>query len=482
MKRFVLGFLVCGLLTAAVLAVLSQADLVHWSFHFGHGESGDSARRYHCPMHPNYVSDRQGDCPICGMRLVPIEDDPAAGATGAPGHDVHAGPQEYTCPMHPEVVSDQPGTCPLCGMRLEPVPSTAAGTEHDRAQPAVNAGTSVDGYVPVTISAERRQLMGITVAEVERAAIERTLRTYGRIAVDETRVSHVHTKFDGYVEELFVAYEGRMVRKGEPLFTIYSPELYSTQQEYLLALRAREASTGREESDRLWTDRMLEAARRRLSLWDIADEEIAELRRTGQPRRTLTIFAPVTGIVARKQVIQGLQVSPADELYEIVDLSSVWVLGEVYETDLAFVRLGQSARIELRARPGQPLQGRVSYIDPQVDPRTRTVKVRLDVPNPSGMLKPEMYAEVIFRGSLGEALTVPENALVMTGERSLVFVDAGGGTYVPREVVTGQRTEDDRIAVLSGLQAGEKVVTAANFLLDSESRLKAALARSSHQH
>lgn len=323
--------------------------------------------------------------------------------------------------------------------------------------------------------------MGIVSVEATRQSVDRTLRTYGRVAVDETRIHHVHTKFQGYVEELFAAYEGRMVERGEPLFTVYSPELYATQQEYLVALKAFQAVSNRTEGDRAWAERVLEASRRRLTLWDITEPEIAEMERTGTPRRTLTIHSPVQGYINRKQIIQGLQVSPTDDLYEIIDLSSVWVVGEVYETDLAFVRLGQSAAIELRARPGRPLTGRVSYIDPQVDPRSRTVRVRIDVPNGSGLLKPEMFAEVVFQSSLGEAVTVPENALLVTGERSLVFIDSGDGAFTPREVVTGQRT-GDRVAILSGLEAGERVVMGANFLLDSESRLKAALSRTSHQH
>jgi Cu(I)/Ag(I) efflux system membrane fusion protein len=298
--------------------------------------------------------------------------------------------------------------------------------------------------------------------------------------VDETRVHHVHTKFEGYVDELFVDYEGRYVRAGEPLFSIYSPELYSTQKEYLLALKARSAGQAAAGAS-AFAQRILEAARRRLALWDVTPEEIDQLEQTGQVRRALTIYAPGSGYVVRKQVVHGMKVSPADDLYEIVDLSSVWVLGEVYEVDMDFVRLGQPARIELRAHPGRSLRGRVTYVDPQVDPRTRTVRIRLDVPNRDGLLKPEMFAEVILEGSLGEMVVVPENAVIVTGERALVFVDAGEGRYLPREVVPGQRT-DSGVAILSGLQPGEKVVTAANFLLDSESRLKSALARSGHQH
>ncbi len=485
MKRFLFGFLMYAVLGVGILALFTHLGILHWSWSsLHHGGHPESVTQYRCPMHPEVVSDQPGKCPLCGMNLEPV---PAQSDAPGGGHEAHSGAAappkagrpgsgeqaaKYHCPMHPSYTSDRPGDCPICGMRLVPMEEAESHVAHE---------SEVAGYSPVTISAERRQLMGITVAEARRVPLARTLRTYGRVAVDETRVHHVHTKFEGYVEELYVDYEGRFVQAGEPLFSVYSPELYSTQQEYLLALKARSEGWPPGSDDQVFTERVLEAARRRLALWDITPEEIAQLERSGQPRRSLTIYAPVSGYVVRKQVVHGLKVSPADDLYEIVDLSSVWVLGEVYESDLAFVKLGQTARVELRARPGRPLRGRVTYIDPQVDPRSRTIRIRLDVPNPEGLLKPEMYAEVILEGSLGEAVVVPESAVIVTGERSLVFVDAGDGVYLPREVVTGQRT-DSGVAILSGVQTGERVVTAANFLLDSESRLKAALARSAHQH
>lgn len=485
MKRFLLGFLMYAALGTAILALFTHLGIVRWSWpeleHRAHLPV--SATQYRCPMHLEVTADQPGRCPLCGMTLeaVPPEGEtgaqpPHAGAAPSPAGTGHAGsaehPARYHCPMHPNYVSDRPGDCPICGMRLVPIEQPATHTGPD---------SEVEGYASITISAERRQLLGITVAEARRVPLTRALRTYGRVAVDETRVHHVHTKFEGYVEELFVDYEGRYVRAGEPLFSVYSPELYSTQKEYLLALKARSSAGKAAAGDSVFAGRILEAARRRLALWDIAPEEIDQLGQTGTARRTLTIYAPVSGYVARKQVVHGLKVSPADDLYEIVDLSSVWVLGEVYEMDTAFVKLGQPARIELRAHPGRPFRGQVTYIDPQVNPSSRTIRFRLDVPNREGLLKPEMYAEVILEGSLGEAVVVPENAVIVTGERALVFVDAGEGRYLPREVVTGQRT-DSGVAILSGLQPGEKVVTAANFLLDSESRLKSALARSGHQH
>jgi len=342
----------------------------------------------------------------------------------------------------------------------------------------------VPGYVSVTIPQDRIQSMGITVAAASRLSLDQSFRTFGRVTYDETRVHHIHTRFEGYIEDLFVNFTGQYVTQGQPLFTVYSPELYATQNEYLLALRAREQRQSRGDAGPpagASTIDLVGAARERLSLWNISDEEIHELERTGKPSRALAITSPVSGYVTGKMAVHGLKVTPADNLYDIVDLSVVWVLADIYEVNLQFVTVGQPAAIELDYKPGRTWHGRVAFIDPTVDPATRTIKARLEFANPDGDLKPEMYAHVLIGGSRATGIAVPDSAVIATGERNIVFVAKGGGVFEPREVVLGARVRN-LYEIKRGVSEGEKVVTGANFLLDSESRLKAAVSAGSGEH
>jgi Cu(I)/Ag(I) efflux system membrane fusion protein len=376
----------------------------------------------------------------------------------------------YHCPMHPDVTSDKPGSCPICGMDLVKV-EPAAPAETGSAPPP----SGVAGRAAVTLSAERRQLLGVRSQEVRHARLERAIRTVGRIAVDERRLHHVHTKFEGYVERLYVDFTGAFVRKGDHLLAIYSPELVATQQEYLLALRAQQhlgassvAATARGSAD------LLDAARQRLLLWDIRDEDIEALEKSGRVTRTLDLHAETSGYVVEKNVVDGMRVMPQDTLFDIADLSHLWVLADVYESDLPAVRVGMAGEVTIPYLPGRTWRGTVTYVAPTVEPATRTVKVRLEIDNAEQDLKPEMYADVVLRPSLGEGLVVPESAVIDTGDRRIVFVDRGAGRFEPREVLVGFKV-DGGMQVLSGLDDGEKVVVSANFLIDSESSLKAAL-------
>jgi multidrug efflux pump subunit AcrA (membrane-fusion protein) len=370
-------------------------------------------------------------------------------------------------PMHPAYKSDKPGTAPDCGMDLVPVYA-------DEGPPA--PASSVEGYASLTLPRERQQAIGVAVGAVERRELVKTIRAVGRVAFDERRLHRIHAKFEGYVETLPVDYTGRPVRKGEPLLSIYSPELLATQQEYLLASRAKRelARSGNTDVVRGGVD-LYESARQRLLLWDIPPAEIARLERTGEPRKALTLVSPVTGIVTAKNVVQGARVMPAESLFEIADLSRVWVLADVYESDAAFVRVGQQGRVTLSYLPGREWTGPVTFIAPVVQPETRTVSVRLELPNSDMALKPEMYADVLLETSLPDVVAVPEAAVLSTGTRSIVFVAREDGAFEPREVQVGTKT-GGYWEVRRGLEAGEKVVTQANFLIDSESRLKAALA------
>lgn len=370
-------------------------------------------------------------------------------------------------PMHPAYKSDKPGTAPDCGMDLVPV--------YEDAPTAAPQGKPVAGYSTISLTPERQQAIGIELGKVEIRDLTKTIRAVGRVSFDETLLHQVHAKFEGYVEDLYVDYTGKPVRKGQPLLSIYSPDLLATQQEYLLAFRARQQFRGSSNADlsRGGTD-LYESARQRLLLWDISPAELDRLEKTGRPRKALTLHSPVSGFVMVKNAVRGARVMPSDSLFEIAGLHRVWVLADVYESEAPFVAVGQNARMSLSYLPGRTWTGKVTFIAPVLDEATRTVKVRIEFANPDGVLKPEMYSEVLLERPLGRVVAVPESSVLSTGTRSIVFVAKGGGQFEPREVKPGAKI-DSYYQVLEGLAAGEEVVTQANFLVDSESRLKAAL-------
>ena len=326
----------------------------------------------------------------------------------------------------------------------------------------------------MSIDPQRQQLIGLRTTEVSRGPVGESWRTVGKVAVDETNVHHVNIKVGGFVDTVYVDYVGKAVRRGERLFSIYSPDLLSVQQEYLLALRTRKAlaeggvATGA-------GDDLVEAARERLRLWDVPEAEVERLERTGKPVKNLTMYAPMSGVVTKKDIVMGHRLNEGDMPYEITDLSRVWVLADAYETDLGRVRMGMPATLSLQAFPDQTFKGRVIFVDPMLDPKTRTAKVRLEFPNPRAELKPEMFGEVTLRTAARDGLRIPADALIDSGTKKVVFVALGEGKFQPREVEVGPVT-GDQVEVLSGLDEGEKVVTRANFLVDSESRLRASLA------
>lgn len=399
---------------------------------------------YYCPMHTEYKSDKPGNCPICSMKLLKLEKPSAAGAqTGA-------------------TMQDMPG---MPGMKTEskPVSPTAPGA------PSGNA---------IFIAPQRQQLIGVKSVPAEVKPLVKEIRTVGKVTHDETRLTHIHTKVTGYIEEVFVDFVGKPVKRGDPLFTIYSPDLVATQEEYLLALKSREVL---KDSSFPWISNgsvnLLEAARRRLRLWDISEEEIQTLEKEGKAKRALTIYSPVTGIVIERAAYHhGRFVNPEMDLYTIVDLSSVWVLAEIYEYELPFVREGLMAEVEFPyASQSKPLRGKVTYVYPHLNPKTRTTQVRMEFPNPDLTLRPDMFFNVKLQVDLGRQVVVPEDAVLDTGTEQYVFVDKGDGYFEPRPVKLGAEA-GGYFAIQSGLKAGERVVTAANFILDSESRLKGAFA------
>lgn len=336
-------------------------------------------------------------------------------------------------------------------------------------QGAVDSTGAVRQAVHLTPAQERA--LGVIYATVSRETLQKTVRTVGTIQAPEQNVVDVVPKVDGFVERLHVATTGEVVRRGQPLLAIYSPMLVAAQEEFLTARRLV-ARVGDSPGEVATAARQtLEAARRRLAYWDITDAQVAALEERGEVTKTLTLMAPVGGIVLEKAVLEGQRVMPGQQLYRIADLSEVWVEGEVFEQDLVLVREGMPVHIEVAARPGEHLMGRVSFIHPTVDPVSRTNRVRLTVPNPGLLLKPGMFATIFIDAIVGrDVITVPRAAVVVTGTRNIVFVRDGEGMLQPREIVLGVRAAD-RVQVLGGLETGETIVASANFLVDAESRL-----------
>ncbi|WHZ26874.1 MAG: CzcABC family efflux RND transporter, membrane fusion protein [Nitrospira sp.] len=327
----------------------------------------------------------------------------------------------------------------------------------------------------VMIPPERLQTIGVKYGLVTRRPLEKTIRTVGRVAVDERRLAKVTIKFHGWIEELFVSALGDHVKKGQRLFTIYSPDLVATQEEYLLALQGRK-QLGESQFPEVASSsqELLDATRHRLHFWDISEEHIRDLERTKQVRKTLPIHSPIVGTVIRKEIVQGAHVEPGQELYTIVDLSRVWVLADIYEYELAFVKVGQQASVTLSYDPSTVLTGQVGFIYPTMDPKTRTAKVRFELDNADEKLKPDMYANVELRVNLGTRLAIPQEAIIESGQKQVVFLHLGSGKLEPRLVKTGAKT-GEWSEVLTGLKEGEHIVTSANFLIDSESRLKSVV-------
>ena len=453
------------LAVAAVLALVAVAGAFAWR-HARHAERPDASAAetlYTCPMHPQIIRNKPGDCPICSMALVPKTAGQGAPPSGSPP------PGErrilsYRHPMNPSIRSDRPAKDDM-GMDFVPVYADEA-----------MAAPTVAGRAMVDVPPERRQLLGIRSDEVKVSGAGGVVRTVGRVAVDESRRHHIHAKFPGFVEGLYVDAVGEEVRPGQALVSIFSPEVVAAQQEYLVARRARGTLADSEVPGvPQGGARLLDAARQRLRYLDISPAEIAQLEETGKPLRAIALRADAGGYVTEKNAFHGMRVTPGELLFELADLSTVWVVAEVYERDLAAVRLGMPVRVALPYMPGREWTGRVTFVSPTLDPKTRTAQLRVEVPNPRRILKPETFADVFLETAMGMAAIVPETAVIRTGERTLVFVDHGDGRYEPREIVLGERVSGG-YQVLSGVAAGERVVVSANFLLDSESSLRAAIA------
>lgn len=393
---------------------------------------------------------------------------------------------EYYCPMHPTYVTDGPGTCPICNMDLEPRPPVApaagdAAHAPDHAAPSAESTPDdslhgVPGYAPVTLDAQAQRLAGIQTEPATRARIMGDVRTVGTVRADEGRVQHFHVKVSGWAEKLYVRSVGQFVRRGDPVLVLDSPELVAGQEEFLRALRAeRELSGGSLPDAQRGAEELLAAARRRLERYEFPPEALAQLERTGVALRVVTLTSHATGYVLVKDVVEGDRVGPDMELFTLADLSRVWIEAAVYENEAPLVRIGQPASLAMPFAPGRALTGTVAWIAPTVDAGSRTLTVRLEFANPDLALKPGMFVDVTLGVESAESVVVPESAVLDTGTRRVAFVETSPGRFEPRAVRIGSR-RDGQVQVLEGVAAGERVVVRANFLLDSESRLRGTLA------
>lgn len=372
-------------------------------------------------------------------------------------------PEQWQCPMHPQVTLDHPGNCPLCGMKLvkmEPVSNAVPATVENL------------GLKGINVDPQRQQLVGLRTAPATMGPVGGDLHAWGRLGLDETRVSRVNVKVGGYVEQVFANFVGAPVTQQGPLFSFYSPELVTAQEEYLLALKTSHTLFGDDGEN---ASPLAAAARRKLLLWDFGEAQLDELKHTKAVKKLVTVASPISGVVTRKDVVVGSRVEAGAMPFELVDLSMLWLWVDLYEVDLHRVTVGMRATVTLNAFPLQPVEARVTFLAPALDPVTRTMKARLTLANPKGAFRPEMFAQVDLHGETHLGLQVPADAVVETGHRHVVYVSLGNGKIEPREVVVGQASPT-HVEVTHGLVAGDLVVVRATFLVDSESRLRASLA------
>jgi Cu(I)/Ag(I) efflux system membrane fusion protein/cobalt-zinc-cadmium efflux system membrane fusion protein len=433
----------------------------------GHGDGdGHGAELWTCGMHPEVIQEEPGTCPICQMDLVPVRTEKKHVGDGD-GNGV------YTCPMHPDILEEEPGSCPICGMDLVEVEAESGHGDGD------GHGTVV------TIDPAVQQNMNVVTRTAQRRDIAHEIRTVGYLGYDQERMVSVTTKYSGFIEKTYVNHIGQPVQKGQPLFEIYSPDLVQTEQELLAAVRYARNLSAAPEDARGRAEALLEAARQRLQYWDVSAEQIRQLEETGEVFRTLQVAAPANGVIMKRMPgLEGMATRPGMELLHIADLSNLWLTVEVFDEQLPWLDTGSSATVTLSYFPGVTYRGRVRYIEPEVSEKTRTIQLTLDVPNRDRRLRVGMYATVVFEPvAATDAITVPAESVIRTGERDIVVVALGDGRFAPREVVLGPRG-DGFIQVLEGLTDGDEVVTSAQFLIDSESNLREAINKlmSAHDH
>ncbi len=410
------------------------------------------------PMHPWYKSDKPGIAPDCNMPLEPVYADDPKGTGGKASSIAEKGKVlYYTDPEDASYKADAPGLNPATGNDLVPV--------HENDPAGMAPGT-------VQIPVDKQQLIGVVFGRASYSQTQESVRAAGKVTLDERRVSRVNPKVSGWIEKVFADFTGDLVKEGQPLVTMYSPELLASQQEYLLALRAADAmAKSSVAGTRAQQETMLAAARRRLELFDLSEEQIAELERTRKPVKSTTLYAPATGYVMERNAFPSQRVSPEMSLYTLADLSRVWVMAEVFEYEAPNIRPGQLVTLSFPYAPDRAFRGRVAYIQPGLEASTRTLQVRIEVANPGLRLKPDMYLDVAFEQNGGRMLMVPATAVLDTGRRQTVFVHRGDGYMEPRDVRIGRRF-GEQVQILEGLSESDEIVISGNFLIDSESQLK----------
>jgi RND family efflux transporter MFP subunit len=475
LKRIILGILL-----ALTLGIVYAGATHRWFGQSGHAvaasQSATGERKpiyWYDAMNPQHHYTQPGKAPD-GMDLVPQYAEQATSPAGQSGNTSAQSTADggrkvlyWFDPMHPAYRSDKPGIAPDCGMTL--VPKYA----EDNSMARMPMGT-------VTIPPEKQVLAGVRTALVERKSMVRDIRTTAQIVADETRIAHVHVKVAGYVDKVYVDFVGQLIKKGQPLFTLYSPDLVSTQEEYLIAKRGN-ATLGNAPFQEIsqGSQSLLQSAKQRLKLWDISDEQIKELDETGKVSKNLTFYSPITGFVTDRKAYPQTSVTPDTELYTVSDLSTVWADVDIYEYEVPFVHLGQRVSLSLSYYPGKTYTGTISFIYPTVDPLTRTVKARVQIPNPGFQLKPQMFADATLHVDYGNKIVVPQEAVLNSGTEQRVFVVHDGGVFEPRKITVGP-VVDGNAVILTGLKAGETIVVAGNFLIDSESGLKSAMNGMAH--
>lgn len=419
----------------------------------GESDSADKKERkilfYRAPMNPEMTSPTPKKDEM-GMDYVPVYEEEKKGGEKKIAY--------YQDPMHPWYTSDKPGIAPDCGMDLVPVYEGEENTN----------GIKID---PTVI-----QNIGVTTEEVKKRTLTKEIRTVGKIEYDETKLYTINTKYMGWVEKLYVNYTGKYVSKGEKLLEVYSPDLVSTQEEYLQALKYRNSLANSSEDIKKGAEDLVLSAKRRLLYWDISEIEIDNLEKKGIPKKTLPIYSPANGIVTDKMIVEGDNIMTGMNLFKIADLSNVWVIAEIYQFELPWVKVGQTADIELSYLPGRSYKGKITYIYPYLGMETKTVKVRVELKNTSSYdFKPGMFANVIIKSPINiESIAVPEQAIIRSGERDIAIISLGNGYFEPREVKLGV-SANGYVQILDGIHEGEQIVTSSQFLIDSESNLKAAI-------